>query len=85
MIAFRNCISDCELVDLEFSSTPFTWCNNLDGYQRILDRIGQALANNQWCTQFPNVSVNYGYAVNSDCYPLWVDICGIINKRRGTR
>lgn len=39
MKTFRDYLFACDLADLGFSSSPFTWCKNSDGDQRILERI----------------------------------------------
>lgn len=81
MGVFRDCLSKCESGDLGFSSPPFTWCDNCDGNQRILEIINRALANLNLCAQFPNVSVNHGLAGDSNHCPLWVDTFGIPHRR----
>lgn len=57
MWAFCDCLTDYELNDLGFLGFPFTWCDNCQGDQRILERIDCAVANSKWCTQLPNAYV----------------------------
>ena len=45
---FQNFISDCSLMDLGYSGTPFTWCNNRSLQERIWKRLNRALVNSYW-------------------------------------
>lgn len=69
MRAFRDCLLAYDLEDLGFSGPPFTWYNNHEGDQRILERIDRALANSQWWSQFPNVNLTHRYATYSNHCP----------------
>lgn len=85
MEAFWDCVTDCELEDLGFSGSLFTWYNNCEGDQRILKRIYHALANSLWGDLFPNMCVVHGLDAYSDHCPLWVDTNGIPPRRRGPK
>lgn len=63
MDAFWDCITNFELEDLGYFGPPFTWCNNCEGDQRILERIDHALANSGWSNMFPNASVFHGLLI----------------------
>lgn len=39
---------ECELRDLDFNKTPYTWCNKREGNDCISERLDRFLANYKW-------------------------------------
>lgn len=70
---FQEVLNDCELRDLGFKGNPFTWCNNREGDQRVLEWLDRFLTNFLWCSVFPNGGVNHSFAAYSDHYLVVLD------------
>ena len=45
MKVFRECLSNCGLIDLGFVGQRSTWCNGRIGEQRTLVRLDRMVAN----------------------------------------
>lgn len=43
---FAFCVNSCELVDLKFNVSPFTWWNGRDNEECIFKRLNIILVNN---------------------------------------
>ncbi|XP_038974547.1 uncharacterized protein LOC120105876 [Phoenix dactylifera] len=69
---FRDFISRNGLVDLGFSGSQFTWCNNQSGCARVWERIDRAVASADWLTRFPSYRVSHLPRIASDHCPLLV-------------
>ncbi|TXG67033.1 hypothetical protein EZV62_008308 [Acer yangbiense] len=54
MLQFREVVNDCDLVDLGFSGSMFTWNNKRDGKANIQERLDRFLANSKWKDRFVN-------------------------------
>ena len=52
MMAFRNSLDACNLQDLGFSGSNYTWCNGRFGSQRTLIRLDRMVANAEWRSLF---------------------------------
>ena len=57
MEGFRECLSDCGLIDLGFVGQRFTWCNSRIREQRTLVRLDRIVANEDWLNLFPEAKV----------------------------
>ena len=57
MEGFRECLSDCGLIDLGFVGQRFTRCNGRIGEQRTLVRLDRIVANEDWLNLFPEAKV----------------------------
>ncbi|KAG2668449.1 hypothetical protein I3760_15G161300 [Carya illinoinensis] len=75
MLAFKDILSDCVLMDLGFRGPKFTWSNKRDG-RCISERLDRFLANYNWTQIFPQVVVTHGIATYSDHLPLWINTEG---------
>ncbi|CAM8963352.1 unnamed protein product [Rhodiola kirilowii] len=67
---FRECLEECELVDLGCSGTPFTFSNKRKGDQEVRARLDRMVANEGWRATFPGAVVKHGFAYTSDHVPL---------------
>lgn len=57
MVAFRDTLEVCELVDLGFSGIPFTYDNLRAGASNIKVQLDRATSTNDWRNMFPHYSV----------------------------
>ena len=70
---FREALSFCELQDLGFAGDMFTWPNHSeDSANYICERLDRVVANDGWCTQFPDFQVVNGDPRHSDHRPVVV-------------
>nr|KYP71698.1 hypothetical protein KK1_010967 [Cajanus cajan] len=63
--AFRNCINQCQLVDLGFNGAPFTWRRG-----NLFERLDRALASYDWRVLFPEALISYFNPLKSDHCPI---------------
>ena len=57
MVAFRDVLEVCELVDLGFIGVPFTYDNKRSGASNVKVRLDRAVASNDWRNSFAYSSV----------------------------
>ncbi|XP_060201107.1 uncharacterized protein LOC132629772 [Lycium barbarum] len=67
-----ECIGDCDLYDLGFIGSAFTWCNYRVPENRIWKRLDRAMSNQKWLTTFPETSVTHLVRSGSDHAPLLI-------------
>lgn len=60
MEVFHAALADCELVDLGYSSSHFTWDNERVEDDNIRQWLDQFCANVAWCEIFRFFSIYYG-------------------------
>jgi hypothetical protein len=65
MKAFRDCLEDCHLIDVGYTGDKFTWCRG-----QIRERLDRALANEAWCSKFPDASLVHLDYYRSDHRPI---------------
>ena len=78
MAEFRNCINDCNMIDLGFSGPKFTWSNCHDITSLIMERLDRAIANPNWRILFSKASVSHLTRTHSDHCPILLTLCPII-------
>ena len=59
MIAFRDTLEVCGLIDLGFSGIPFTYDNLRVGASNVKVRLDRATATNEWRNLFPFYTVQH--------------------------
>ncbi|KAK4254325.1 hypothetical protein QN277_009725 [Acacia crassicarpa] len=70
---FKSFVTHCELEDLGYNGSWFTWCNNRDSPDTIYECIDRALGNLQLREQFPSLQVfNIDPARASDHHLLFI-------------
>uniref|UniRef100_A0A803NJ73 Uncharacterized protein n=1 Tax=Cannabis sativa TaxID=3483 RepID=A0A803NJ73_CANSA len=52
--SFKDCIVVCNLEDVKFGGSFFTWNNKQKGEDRIYSKIDRVMANQSWMESFPN-------------------------------
>ncbi|XP_041011336.1 uncharacterized protein LOC121255118 [Juglans microcarpa x Juglans regia] len=82
---FRVVVDECELLDLGFQGTPFTWCNNRETDHSISERLDRCLANLKWKALFPMVKVIHGNAAYSDHIPIKLQLQSNEFLRKGRK
>lgn len=74
---FRICIDNCDVVDLGYRGSCFTWCRGKNPATFVRERLDRFLANPQWVSLFPNSKVrhfpiySFNHApilLNTECY-----------------
>ncbi|KAF5462771.1 hypothetical protein F2P56_018752 [Juglans regia] len=72
MERFRKALDVCELSDLGFNGSRFTWCNNREGRGFIRERLDRAFGNKDWPSLYENSIVQVLPVINSNHSPLLV-------------
>ena len=73
MLAFRDMLEVCELVDLGFSGLPFTYDNKQHGRKNVRVRLDRAVADNKWRDIFSEARVVHNVSPCSDHTPLMLE------------
>ena len=66
MQGFRDAMDECDLLDLGYWGSPFTWCNNRDPLATTWVRLDRGLANLSWVKKFLAALVEHLDVINSD-------------------
>jgi hypothetical protein len=74
MKLFRECLEDCDLVDLGFSGPKFTWNNREKGNNNVKIRLDRALANGQLMELFADCQVENMITYSSNHYAVLISI-----------
>lgn len=83
MESFRSALEDCQLGDLGFRGSKYTWTNCRETAYFMKERLDSAVANAEWCTQFQEIDVSILVALSSDHKPMLVTFS--TNRRRRRR
>ncbi|KAF9593546.1 hypothetical protein IFM89_024135 [Coptis chinensis] len=62
---FLDMIDDCELFDLGFVGSIYTWTNKQNGRHRIWERIDRMMANEGWRSRFSGWRVHHELATST--------------------
>lgn len=71
---FKDCLDSCNLLDLGFSGPKYTWSNQRELTDLILEIIDRCFANPSWRILFPEASVTHLPRVFSDHYPILLEL-----------
>jgi exonuclease III len=88
MLAFRQCLTDCELTDLGCKGYAFTWNNKREGEDNIQVRLDRGTATVSFLELFPHVQVEHIMTEQSDHMALLIRLeqqerKNNVNMRRG--
>ena len=76
-LEFKNCLDECNMVDLGFTGPKFTWTNRRPISSLILERIDKCFANPVWCILYPEALVTHLPRTFSDHYPVLFELCRV--------
>jgi hypothetical protein len=76
MMDFREVLSHCDLQDLGFSGTRWTYNNNRDGGANVRVRLDRGVANYEWSEIFPNANISHLCSPRSDRMVLLLKLQG---------
>jgi hypothetical protein len=82
MMEFREVLSHCDVHDLGFVGTPWTFDNKQAGERNVKVRLDRAVANPAWSSLFPEVRVHHLMSSRSDHCPLLVTVTLQQDQRR---
>lgn len=77
---FSYCINSCELLEVGFKGSSFTWWNGRAGTDCIFKRLDRIVINNAFQSWLGNVEVEHLSRIGSDHSPLLLS-CGEVTKR----
>jgi hypothetical protein len=72
MEVFPNVLEECQLSDLGFTRSKFTWCNNRTDHPFSRERLDRAVTNLNWCGNFKDMDIRVLAASNFDHCPLLI-------------
>lgn len=70
-LPFLDCLMDCNLLDLGFIGSKYTWCNGRFPEDRIWKRLDRVVANDEWIKTFPDSSISHLIRTGSDQSPVF--------------
>lgn len=68
--AFQRFVDEVDLTDLGFVGSPFTWSNNRQPLNKILERFDRGLGNQSWATHYGDFSLHHLFHKGSDHCPI---------------
>ncbi|XP_070025375.1 uncharacterized protein [Nicotiana sylvestris] len=68
----RHCVNTCNLFDLGFKGSIFTWWNGRAEEDCIFKRLDRCLANSQFQQTFPGIEVQHLAKTGSDHSPMYL-------------
>ncbi|XP_060974657.1 uncharacterized protein LOC115696494 [Cannabis sativa] len=71
---FIECVNCCQLEDIKFRGSYFTWSNKRQGNERIWSKIDRVLANKKWMDLYPNAEAVFMVEGLFDHTPVIVSI-----------
>ncbi|XP_050221576.1 uncharacterized protein LOC126671815 isoform X1 [Mercurialis annua] len=79
---FRQALDECDISDLGFVGSSFTWSNMRSGEQNVQARLDRFLANDPWQEKYVNWQVNHLAKYRSDHCPILLSTKGgVISKQ----
>ena len=74
-LEFKECLDECNMLDLGFASSKYTWTNSRHSTDLILKRIDRCFANLSWRTLYSDATVTHLPKIWSDHCPVLLELC----------
>lgn len=85
MLDFREILSHCNVFDLGFIGTPWTYDNKRKGGCNVQVRLDRAVASQSWSALYPQAQVRHLVSSHSDYYPILVQCTPDEDKDKPSR
>jgi len=82
MRLFRECLEDCNLIDLGFCGPKYTWNNRQQGDYNICVRLDRAVANGHFTQLFDDIQVENIITTSSDHFAVHLHISKHVQRRQ---
>lgn len=82
MWLFRECLEDCNLIDLGFCGPKYTWNNRQQGDYNIRVRLDRAVANGNFTQLFDDIQVENIITTSSDHFAVHLHISKHVQRRQ---
>ena len=76
-LEFKDCLDECNMLDLGFAGPKFTWTNCRPISNLILERIDRCFANPAWRILYPDALVTHLPRTFSDHCPVLLELCRV--------
>ncbi|XP_030453714.2 uncharacterized protein LOC115675253 [Syzygium oleosum] len=84
--AFRECLDDCALMEMDCKGCAYTWANNREGENFVKEKLDRVFCNLDWRLLFPTAEAFALVAIGSDHSPLLLDSSiEVVQRRREFR
>uniref|UniRef100_A0A803NI13 Uncharacterized protein n=1 Tax=Cannabis sativa TaxID=3483 RepID=A0A803NI13_CANSA len=70
----RNCMETCDMMDLKYSRSFFTWNNKQKPEDRVFSKIDRAMINSKWSCALPDSEAVFLPELSFDHNPILVSI-----------
>ena len=70
-LEFKECLDECNMLDLGFASSKYTWTNSRHSTDLILKMIDRCFANLSWRTLYSDATVTH-------LPRIWLDHCSVL-------
>ena len=74
-LEFKDCLDECNTLDLGFVGPKYTWTNHRPITSLILERIDRCFVNLRWRLLYPEAIVTHLPRTFSDHCPILVELC----------
>jgi endonuclease/exonuclease/phosphatase family metal-dependent hydrolase len=81
MQQFRDCLEDCQMVDLGFFHPKYTWNNRQQGQHNIRVRMDMVVVNGLFTQMFENAQVENIITAASDHFAVLLSLEKVATKR----
>ena len=72
-LLFKECLDNCNMVDMGFNGLKFTWTNRREISSLIQERIDRFFMNPSWCLLYPDAKVTHLTRCHSDHCPVLME------------
>ena len=76
-LRFQECLNNCGMIDLGFSSPRYTWSNHHPFTHLIQKKIDRVFANADWNVLYPNASVKHLKRAHSNHNPVLLSLANV--------